>query len=109
MARKRRKPAYPPKFRMKLERMAAERDRRAGVAPPPAADNTRSSTPFDTAWRAFHRPASVHLMHARMADDQRSLTMVTYIRDPSPRRVTVSPPWAELGMPLDPEIPAQAA
>ena len=80
---------YPRKLRVKLERMASNRDAREAEA--------MAEPEFDP-WRTFYRdflPAgSVHLMHTVMNGTLMRLQTHTQMAPPyEPERIAVPPPW----------------
>lgn len=93
MAKK--KPRYPKKFRMKLERMEVERDIRKA-----AHDAGISNGEIPRAFRTLHQeivhPGSIHTLHTKLEPngDGLRLNSVWRIRERKLRAyVDVPPPW----------------
>jgi hypothetical protein len=93
---------YPKKFRMKLEKVAEKREERQAAE----AEAKDAGRIFDTLWHEFLPKGSVHLIRARMSDDQLKMTTnYQLFPEPEPDYVHTAPPWlpADTAETPDPE------
>lgn len=80
---------YPKKLRVKLERIAAEREAREKA---PATPN--GFDPFKTFLHSFMPCKSAHLLHARFDDLLYRIEQTWHLEAPvNPEIIIVPPPW----------------